>query len=247
MPSGDKTRDLTEQKLISGWASVPKIRIRQATGEDTDALARVAATAEVPFEQPMKDALEEGIAGAGLRAGLRAGPDEYWRHMARRLSEEGRTNPMKAYLDSALLLVADHQQDGVVGGLIAYPPVNVAEQVADRQHLAGAPQGEVKKTIAATCMFLTRIKAVAVDEDARLGGVGASLLERCKQIYDYCRYRIIYGAMPDKPGLDRFYRRAGFTVQDHGEPLDLYVLYGVATFVSADIGERIFVRHHMDQ
>lgn len=44
-------------------------------------------------------------------------------------------NPMKAYLDAALILIAAHRDSGVMGGLIAYPPISVAQQVPRRQRL----------------------------------------------------------------------------------------------------------------
>lgn len=79
----------------------------------------MAAIAQVPFEQPLREALADGSAGAGLRVGLRGGPEAYLRYMAERFTAYQRTNPMIAYLDAALLLVAEHREHGVVGALIA--------------------------------------------------------------------------------------------------------------------------------
>ncbi|MGH3755634.1 MAG: hypothetical protein ACRDRP_23660 [Pseudonocardiaceae bacterium] len=53
---------------------------------------------------------------------------------------------MRAYLEAALVLVAKHRDQGVVGGLIAYPPISVAEQVVD-----GVQHKETAKTAASEC------------------------------------------------------------------------------------------------
>jgi hypothetical protein len=47
---------------------------------------------------------------------------------------------------------------------------------------------------------------------------------------------------PSTPGLDGFYRRAGFTVQEYGRPLDLSVMFGMSALISPGEGERIFRR-----
>lgn len=233
---------MTENKLVHGWASAPNVRVRQATAADMDVVAGIAEIAQVPFEAPLRDAMLEGSAGAGLRVGLRGGPDAFMRYMAERLTAHQRTNPMLAYLEAALVLVAEHRDQGVVGGLIAYPPISVAEQVVDAVRASGAPEQQWFKTLLGAGMFLTRIKGLGVVEHARGARIGGSLLKWCRQVYFHCHYETIYGAMPSTPGLDGFHRRAGFTVQEYGQPLDLSVMFGISALISPGEGERIFRR-----
>lgn len=99
------------------------------------------------------------------------------------------------------------------------------------------------KTVLGMGMFLTRIKALAVAEQARGANVGGSLLKRARQVYFHLGYRTIYGAMPPTPGLDHFYHRKGFTVLEPGQPLDLWAVFGDDAKIFPDNGERLFVRH----
>jgi GNAT superfamily N-acetyltransferase len=233
---------LTDRKLERGWPAATKTRFRAATAADIDAIAPLAELAGAPFEQQLRDGIADGTAGAGLRTCLRDGHDAYTRYMAQRFTEHQRDNPILAYTHAALVLVAEHRDTGVVGALIAYPPLTAAAQIVDRMKQAGYDERERYKTILGAGMFLTRIKAVAVAEHARGHNLGGSLLKRAKQVYDQCHYEIIYGAMPEGRGLDAFYDRAGFTVHDPGTPLDLFVMFGRDTMIWPGPGERLFSR-----
>lgn len=243
MANRSSARLVTENKLVHGMpATAPRVRIRLATAADIDALGAATAMAQVPFEQMLREAIEDGSACAGLRAGVRGGHEAYMRYMAERFTAHQYTNLMSAYVEAALVLVAEHRDQGVLGGLMAYPPLNVAEQVIDALRAAGASQRERFKMLMAVGMFLTRIKALAVAEHARGAHIGSSLLKWCRLVYFQCHYQTIYGVMPSTPGLDQFYRRAGFTVQDDNEPLDLSLMFGFSTQISPANGERIFRR-----
>lgn len=237
---------VTEGKLIRGWASAPKVRVRQAGAADLDHLEWICQLAGAPFETPLRDAITTETAGAGLRAGLRTtGVPGYRRFMAEQFSALGRQahSPLEAYLHAALVLVAEHRDDGVVGGLLAYPPVTVAEQLLTTLESTGTSGQKMQEMLVSAGLFLTRIKAVAVAEHARGANIGGSLLKRARQIYFHLGYRTIYGAMPPTPGLKEFYRRAGFTVLGPGEPLDLWAMFGHDTKIRPDNREQLFVRH----
>lgn len=75
-------------------------------------------------------AVTDGSAGAALRAGLRDGRDGFTRHMVEQFSAH-RDNGLFAYLSAALVLVAEHREDGIIGALVAFPPPNVAAGVLD--------------------------------------------------------------------------------------------------------------------
>lgn len=165
--------------------------------------------------------------------------------MAARFAEHIAGDPSRAYIFAALVMVAEHRDTGVVGTLIAYPPLNVAAQLLDRMKRAGYDDNERVKTMLGAGMFLTRIKTVAVAEPARGSNLGGSLLKRAKQVYDHCQYQTIYGAMPGNRGLEAFYRRAGFTVQEPGAGLDLFILFGNDTKIFPEPGERLFSRQRI--
>lgn len=232
---------VTEDNLVHGWALASGARIRQATAADVDAIATVAELAQVPFEEPFRAALLDGSAGAGLRLGLRDGPEAYLRYMGEQFDAH-QHNPMVVYLQAALMLVAEQTDHGVVGGLMAYPPIVVADKMARTLHRAGFPAHECYKHVLITGIALTRIKALGVIEHARGAHLGTALLRHCREVYFACNYETIYGMMPDTPGLESFYQRAGFDVLTVGAPLDLWVLFGRNALISPGPGERIFQR-----
>jgi GNAT superfamily N-acetyltransferase len=238
----DHNRPLTEKELVHGWRGTSTVRIRQATGADLDAVTRVAAIADAPFENLLQDALTEGTAGAGLRVGLRSGVEVYTTYMAERFEAHQRTDLLLPYFDAALVLVAEHREQGVLGGLIAYPPFEVAGQVVGTMRSVGRPENEVYLTVFSACMFVTRIKAIGVEEHARGAGIGVSLLQGCRRVYFQCGYQKIYGALQDTPGLDTFYQRASFTVHDYGEPVDLTEQFRFPARIAPGTRERFFHR-----
>ncbi len=48
---------VTENKLVHGWASAPKMRIRRAVAADIATVGTMAAIAEVPFNAPLREAM----------------------------------------------------------------------------------------------------------------------------------------------------------------------------------------------
>jgi GNAT superfamily N-acetyltransferase len=81
---------------------------------------------------------------------------------------------------------------------------------------------------------------IAVIERTRGQGVGAALLKRCKQIYIHCGYMLLYGQMPPTP--DALYRRSGFEIEEPGEPIDLWIIFGMHAKTFPGTDERIFHR-----
>ncbi|MEU4806199.1 hypothetical protein [Actinosynnema sp. NPDC023587] len=234
---------ITDGQLDSGWAAAENTRIRAATAADIDAIGPLADLAGAPFEPELQAGIARGTAGGGLRICLRDGHRAYTEHMAARFAEHQRDdNPILAYLSAALVLVAEHRDHGVVGALLAYPPLTAASQIIDRMAEVGFDDHEQYKTVLGIGMFLVRVKVVAVAEHARGDNLGGSMLKIATRIYDQCNYEIIYGAMPDDRGLDVFYRRAGFTVHGPADALDLFVMFGRDTKIWPGAGERLFSR-----
>jgi hypothetical protein len=80
--SAGKVTDLTEQQLVDGWPVTEQVRVRLARGEDIAAVRRLTALAGARLEEEVADAVDAGVGGAALRAGLGGGPDTFMRHMA---------------------------------------------------------------------------------------------------------------------------------------------------------------------
>lgn len=98
----------------------------QATATDLDAVAELVPLAGVTLEEELRQAVTDGTAGAALRAGLRAGRDGFTRHMAEQFFAHQDHEQLRPYLHAALVLVAEHRDQGIVGTLVAYPPPQVA-------------------------------------------------------------------------------------------------------------------------
>lgn len=78
----DRVTDLTEHDLVVGWPVTEQARVRLARGEDMGAVRALAEVAGVRLEQEVTDAVNAGVAGDGLRAGLNGGPERFMRYMA---------------------------------------------------------------------------------------------------------------------------------------------------------------------
>ncbi|NBE98111.1 GNAT family N-acetyltransferase [Nonomuraea sp. KC401] len=236
-----KPERLSEQNLINGWSDTAGVRIRQARATDLPAITElVPLAAGVRLEDVLRDAVTADIAGAALRSGLRGGAGAFHRYLAEQFARH-LDDPLQAYLHAALVLVAEHRDRGIIGTLIAYPPINVAE---DHLQLipARADRREVQKVVLLGAIGLAKIKAVAVAETERRRGIGAALLKRCRQVYVHCGYLLLYGAMPPTPGWSAFYRRQGFDVMEAGAPMDMWMVFGVHSTFLPGAGERFFFR-----
>ena len=161
----------------------------------------LSVLAGVELDKEVSQAVEAGYAGSAVRSALRSGKDAFTRHMAEQFfAQQNGGNPELAILQAALVLVAEHSERGIVGALVAYPPVSVISQFmnAAAQH-SRDPQGPLKALLSgSTCLM--RIKAIAVHSSERQNGIGRALIGRCQQIYAHCGYFIIYGQMPPTPG-----------------------------------------------
>jgi hypothetical protein len=124
--------EITERKLVAGWAAVPGIRVCQAVPADMDAVRELAILGDVTLDEVLADAIASGTAGQALRAGLSGDQEGFNRHIAEQFIGDP-DNPLQAYLSAALVLVADDREHGVVGTVVAYPPANLVQL-----HLDGA-------------------------------------------------------------------------------------------------------------
>ncbi|MEH0930895.1 GNAT family N-acetyltransferase [Micromonospora sp. CPCC 205558] len=241
--SADRVTDLTGQRLVDGWPVTEQVRVRLARGADMAAVRRLTALAGVRLEDEVADDVDAGVGGAALRAGLDGGPDTYMRYMAEKFTGPQAMDPRRLLPPATLVLVAEHDQRGVVGAVVAYPPGGVLKQLVEHQRQAGLGSQQLFQLVMAGVMWMVRIKAIAVDETMRGLGIGSALLHRCQQIYAHCGYMITYGQMADSPELERFYRSHGFDVLERDSGFDPWVVLGVHAEIRPDPGERTFLRH----
>lgn len=241
--AADRVTDLSGQHLVDGWPAGEQVRVRLARGADMAAVRRLTALAGVQLEEQVVDAVEAGVGGAALRLGLDGGPEAVMRHMAEKFAGPQGTAPRRLLPPVTLVLVAEHDQHGVIGAVLAYPPNGVIQQFVEHQRRAGASGQQLFQLVMAGVMWMVRIKAIAVDESMRGRGIGSALLYRCQQVYTYCGYMISYGQMADTPALERFYRAHGFEVLPRGSGFDPWVVLGVHAEIRPDPGKRTFVRH----
>ncbi|MET9142036.1 GNAT family N-acetyltransferase [Streptomyces parvulus] len=88
-----------------------------------------------------------------------------------------------------------------------------------------------------------KIKAVAVNKDARGRGIGAALLKRCVQVYWQLDCMLLFGEFETTRAPDPYYTRQGFTVPEHGQTHDVgTLLCGVPMRLGAGPGETLFYR-----
>jgi hypothetical protein len=243
MTPGHTPGQLTEDQLVHGWASAPETTMRLARPADMTAVRELVTLAGIDLEQELVAAVVDGTAAGALRAGLHGGCAAFSRDMAEEFFRNQDHDQLRSYLRASLPLVAEHQEHGIVGALIAYPPPRVAaDHLAHTEHLS--PDERIKILLGGG-IGLAKIKALATAEHARGQHIASSLLTCCVQLYLHCGYQVIYGQMPPTPGLDTFYTRHGFDVLAPGEGLDLWVVFGVHSCIYPDPGERTFVlRRH---
>jgi hypothetical protein len=234
-PAGNTTP--TSDELKGGWSHTSDVQIRLARPEDLPHMRPLVALAGVELPSEVAGGVEKGIAAGALLAGLDGGRQEFTRHMATQFFEHQKNEQHVPFLHATLPLVAVHSTDGVVGTLVAYPPVGVVSQF-----LQQLPPGK-RRLEAILCggTGITRIKAVGVQSNIRHEGIGSALIRCCRQVYERCGFFIIYGQMPLTQGLDSFYRKSGFKVLDLGEGFDAWVVFGTSTLIHAPKDERIFV------
>ena len=242
-PELGKDRLPAEQQLVDGWRISPHARIRLARSADIEAIAQLGKLAGAEdLEEEIADGLRRGVIAAALCAGLHGGREPFTQHIAQVGAEIGRSgaDPTEMLLHATLVLVAEHSDAGVVGALIAYPPLRVIADLLDTVG-KGNPKAQQAVLLSGATM-ISRIHILAVAEPWRRHRVGAALLDACHRIYAHCGYVITYGQMPPTRGLDVFYRRCGFTLLEPGEGFDAWIVFGIHTKIHPQPDERVFLK-----
>ncbi|WP_330441337.1 GNAT family N-acetyltransferase (plasmid) [Micromonospora sp. NBC_00821] len=233
---------MTETDLVEGWSPLPQVRIRQALAEDIGAVTALSRMAGVDIEDEVMDAVRTGTAGSEVRAGLReGGKDGFLRVMAGRFAEYQSGDPRQLFPHVTLVLVAEHDEQGVVGALVAYPPLGVVGQMLQLNQRVGGGVEQAMQILTMGVVRICRVKSLAVASQVRGHGIGAALLGYCHKVYAHLGYLIVYGQASTTPGLDAFYRRQGFEVLDIGVGFDPWVVFGVHADIRPGLQERTFI------
>lgn len=227
-----------EAQLVDGWVLESGVRVRLARTQDLQAVRELVPLTGVPFEDDIAAAIESGIAGAALLAGVRGGSEAFQRHMAEQFFASQDADQRVPFLHATVVLVAEHDHDGIVGAAVAYPPVAVIRQMVQQ---AGRLGIDPIKIVLGGALAIVRIKALAVKPSMRRHGIGGALLQLCRQLYAHCGYLTVYGQMPPTEGLDDFYRRHGFEVLAPGVGFDPWVVFGFHADIHPEPHERIFI------
>lgn len=188
----DQRTELTERKLLHGWASGSgRVSIRLAAAADLAAITRLLPAAEIELDDNLAAAIEDGTIGEAHRIALGArGPEHGPSAFVHAMAEQFTCYDVKrAYLAASLVLVADHRDSGVIGTIVSYPPPHVVGEVAGM--VTGIPSGitaagvlagkQAEKMFMIGAIGLAKVQAIAVDQTARRGGIGAALLSRLKR------------------------------------------------------------------
>ncbi|WP_431946049.1 GNAT family N-acetyltransferase [Micromonospora marina] len=217
------------------------VRVRLARRNDMPTVRALSTLAGVSLDEEVVEAVVIGVAGAALRAGFTGGRHAFMEHMAEQIYVNQRGNQARTVQHAVLVLVAEHEQHGVVGTLVAYPPTNVIDQLIDVVRKSGAGGEHVMQLFCSGVMSLVRIKVLAVAESQRGRGIGGSLLRRCWQVYERSGYMMIFGQSDDTTALQRFFHRHGFEFLEPDVGFDPWVIFGVHADVRPNIGGRTFI------
>lgn len=242
-PRTEPRTDLTPRHLAGGWPLDGGVRVRLAEPADMSAVCELVALAGVALEPEVVQAVDRGIAAAALRAAITGGREAFTRHMAEQFIAHQGGDISMAFQHVTLVLVAEHDERGVIGAAVTYPPIAVIKQLMAYGQRAGARPQQAMEILGSGALAIARIKALAVAEDLRDSGIGSALLHRSWQIFDHSGYMIVYGQAADSPALQRFYRRHHFEVLEPGAGFDPWVVFGIHADIRPDPGERTFIRH----
>ncbi|MFI9835246.1 GNAT family N-acetyltransferase [Streptomyces sp. NPDC051913] len=223
---------LTRQQVLDGVPGPDGVRIAFATAEEAGTVSALLKAAADDLETGHLEALAQGRCGTWLLDAL-AGAD-----LDERLVRATATGELQAAAAQlSLPLVARDGNGQVIGALLGVPSGTVASG------LSRLPVS--RQQILMSMLTYAKIKAVAVSEDARGGGIGAALLKRCVQLYGQLDYTLLFGEFDTGRDLGPYYVRQGFTVLRPGQAVDVgTLLVGVPLHLGAGPGLTFFYRWH---
>jgi GNAT superfamily N-acetyltransferase len=241
--SGSSTRpkggDL-EQRLIKGWPVAEGVSIREAGTQDLGSIRVLAARAGIDLGD-VDEAIRVGACGAALHAVLLSGREAMAKHLAEQFLAERFRDQTAPYLHTNLVLLAEHETAGIVGVLLAGPPVAMVLEFLRHAKETGVSAYRRQQQLMGTPMALAQIRTVYVEPDNRGQGIGTGLLQRCREVYEACGFMILYGNASVEDAPDIMFRRAGFSTLAPGDGFDPWVIFGISMGILPNPGKRMFL------
>jgi GNAT superfamily N-acetyltransferase len=218
----------------------PGITTRVAGPDDAARFSELVGFAGLTETAEVAELLNIPEVAAAVMAGAEHGQEHFRMAMAKHMAAAPDLGT--AALAASLPLVAVTEDGEIVGALLAFPPGNVIEQ-----YVNAAPADSHQMIVVGAMTALVKLRALGIDPSWRGRGIGAGLVTRFKEIYLACGYFYLYGQFPSRKGflradtgLDSFYSQQGFTVLPKGNPLNLYVIFGIDGGIYPERGEQIF-------
>lgn len=223
---------MTADRLVKGSSGPGGTRIRLARPGDTAQVARLLELVGIRLDPAVGAAIDTGTVAATLLLGLDHGAEAMLRPLTEAVAAD---RPDEAMPGLVWVLVAQGPDGSLHGVLLAVPPTNV---------LADGIQGGIPVPAAvAGAVKITKVRAIAVAQDARGNRLAETLIKRTVGTYLHLGFRLIYGQFPIGSGLETYYARQGFTVLDEGQVIDLRRM-NLPIIIRTDPSEpeRLFVR-----
>jgi GNAT superfamily N-acetyltransferase len=223
---------MTSDRLLKGSSGPGGTRIRLARPGDIGQVTRLLELVDLRLDPAVGTVIEAGAVASTLLLGLDHGSDAMLHPLGEALAAD---RPEDAMPGLIWVLVAEGRDGSLHGMLLAVPPTNV---------LGDGIQGGVPvPAVVAGAARITKLRAVAVVEEARGSRLGETLIKRTVRTYRQLGFRLIYGQFSIGSGLETYYARQGFTVLDEGQNIDLRRM-NLPIIIRSDPSdpERLFVR-----
>ncbi|MFG3172920.1 GNAT family N-acetyltransferase [Streptomyces sp. NPDC048200] len=188
-------------------------------------------TAGVNLIPALRDAIEEGTAGAALIQGLGGTTSMFFEDFARR-AVVGPTMA-DAMASVSLTLVAVGEHDRPLAALSVTAPGTIIERALNHGY------GNLQALTLSVA--IAKVHGLAVDKRARRLGIARALMKRTWQIYEQLDFFVLYGSFETDRDLGAFYQSCGYTVHAPGEGF-LLDRVGLPFGIHAGPDQRVFTR-----
>ncbi|GAA3144171.1 GNAT family N-acetyltransferase [Planomonospora alba] len=224
---------ITPERLARGWSGPNGTKIRTLADGEADRWLELLELAGVEHEDVLLSALRGGALGWLLPLGLSAGRKAMKHRFLETVLERTEEAAAHAMAGLSVPLIVQDRDGHLIGALnaVSLPPPVVA---------SAADRGVPFEVMIEALTTVVKIRAVAVDEQARGQGIGSALLTRCLQVYFQLGFHLAYGHFRAGSGLEVFYSGCGFDVLAEQSVLDFGVYLGLPFRLLPEEGERIF-------
>lgn len=220
----------TPSELVSGWPGSDGIIVRLVRPGDLSAVAALADMAGGSLEDQMRTGITDSATAGALMQALRVNSKSPLLQQVAQVLNGAGTRPL---LGMSMVLVAE-RSGKVVGALYSLPPLGYITQLIN----AGVPA----RAGMAVSTAVVKIRALAVDPQARGCGIATRLLQTAVQVYERIGIYLVYGTFDIGSGLESFYQARGFQILQSGHGVDMTAIIGYPATLEAGPGEQMFAR-----